>query len=157
MGIENIEYKGQSYIKAAFKRGRKGIELNIQAVPEIEAFIRDLGQGTTDDVTLYGKDWYTTNPDAPIKVYKIKSLPQNGPMMEYRLDLPGYSLMNDEQVNLSFLRIAGISEPGGVTFGVKGAYSLPYVINLKSAIGRAGRQFVRDYVAPFDIHLMIVG
>jgi len=30
------------------------------------------------------------------------------------------------------------------------------VIELKSKIGRATRRFVKDYVAPIDLHLMIV-
>ena len=57
-------------------------------------------------------------------------------------------------VNISFLRLVGISE-GGVTFGVRGVYSTERLHRLRDVISLATRKFYIDYLRPVDMSVVI--
>jgi hypothetical protein len=56
---------------------------------------------------------------------------------------------------MSFLRLAGTSEGNGVTFGVKGVYSLESLRNLRDKISASARQLYIEYLRPVDLTVTV--
>ncbi len=54
-------------------------------------------------------------------------------------------------LNLSFLRCVGISEPGGVTFKIKGVYERSSVDRLGIKIENALKVFYREFIKPYRL------
>jgi hypothetical protein len=63
---------------------------------------------------------------------------------------------NAKKTNLGFLRVAGISSPDGLKFGVYGPFSKDFIDNFGREIVRETRNFVQQYILPVRINLRIV-
>lgn len=100
-------------------------------------------------------------------------------LFSFRLDRPGYPLVEDsgagepaplhyededrlrprrpamrfgpECLNLSFLRLVGISEVGGVSFCVKGVYQREGIDKLAERIEQASTRFYREFLKPYKV------
>jgi hypothetical protein len=57
--------------------------------------------------------------------------------------------------NLAFLRLKGISDPTGLTFGVKTVINYPLMKQLKNRIGENFRQLCLDYIMPVRLVLTV--
>lgn len=138
------------WVRLTFLNGLKGLEINVKAVPELENFIKNLGSGAIHPVT--SNHWY--NP-AEEKGWHGKVQKNEVWAMEHTIDNPYYSLhyvgerlIQGSQVNLSFLRLVGISDEGGITFGEAKPYSRSERVRIKGQISVAVREFVLDYLTP---------
>jgi len=58
-------------------------------------------------------------------------------------------------VNLSFLRIVGISEGAGVTFSVRGVHSYEALTKMREKIGEAYRTLYRAYMKPIQMDIIV--
>jgi hypothetical protein len=151
-----------------------GLILRIQARREVEEFMSGLAGGRRSPLDVVGDGWHTISLDgAPLEFYDAEfRSPQNQSYTLNGIGLP-VLLQNrdrddvqrppreiarqlDEQVNLSFLRLVGISEDSGVSVGLAGAYSEEYFRKLKAVFMPAATQFLRDYLVPITINLHVV-
>lgn len=57
--------------------------------------------------------------------------------------------------NISFLRLAGISDGAGVTFGVRGVYTTEQISQIKDRMQEACKAFYRSYLLPVGLTLGI--
>ena len=143
-----------------------GLLITIKTLPRVEEFMQSLGQGETVDVSTVGRYWQEMS-NQPLQAYIIQPLnskQQSDDGSTITLDALGYPLVIQDPhggdryptVNISFLRLRGISEGAGVTFGVKGVYNLDEMCKLRDRITLATRRFYVDYIRPIDMTVDII-
>jgi hypothetical protein len=170
--IASVVKSGETHIWVMLSRsGRKqgdpadwkgGTRVTVRATTRVEEFMQNLGAGEVVDVATIGRYWqpiggiplnaYVTQPFNPhfqIDDGSFITLDRLG----HPLILPSPDGQQDRHstVNLSFLRLRGISEGLGVTFGIKGVYSLDELRKVKDRISAASRRFYVDYLRPVDL------
>lgn len=146
------------------KKANIGLTYHVRVDPRIEAFVRQLGQGENIDVFNYANDWTPISP-ANMSIYSFPqasdaAMRAQGFTMLFPGGLPTLAakaiglretVPGEEFVNMSFLRIVGISSPEGVTFGINSAHSTPYVRKLLSDITNHMKVIIRDYISPLKL------
>lgn len=155
---------GESRILTSLRRSPlSGLIVTIWARTEVEDFMRSLGSGEMLDVQVLERYWQPAGTEKQSKKLYVYDLAQDlGPLasgdgLSPRLDLPGQPLMGEKEkynthtLNISFLRLVGISEPGGVSFAVSGVYSREAIDRLGELIKRATQHFYREFLKPYKL------
>lgn len=158
METAEINKGGETRIRTILHRTSAGLSITVWAVPEVEEFMRRIGNGETVAVNSIGRHWTPLTSDA-LYAYAMPPMTEQlhtdegGPITLERLGHPLLEQVGGkyEQINLSFLRLRGISEGQGVTFGVKGVYSLGHLRKMLDKVNGATRKFYVDYMRPMDL------
>jgi hypothetical protein len=153
---------GERKVTVSFLRTPQGVTVTIRSLTEIEDFFKQQS-GEATSVREFGSYW--GRKDIDLRVWLLANDPGivQVPGMAYSLDKPGMPFTfispktQQEVVNLAFLRLVGISEPTGVSFHLKGAFTLPHLQELSQKLVRAVRQFYIDFFQPIHIEVGIVG
>lgn len=149
------------WFRVLIDQGDNGLELELYAHPRVEQFFKILA-GTTKPVNIEGcggKLWFS--PEG--KQLQIYNFPQVRDIRDapYTYFYPGYGFNNtdlglaDYSTNLSFLRLIGISEPGGVKLGIKSVMSFPAREELKESLIMSVRKFIRENLSKTKLELII--
>lgn len=160
-----VQKRDETCIQVNLRRSAIGLMVNVKALPRVEDFVRSLGSGETVDVRTLGRHW-VPNKEQVLAVYAMATNPGSlttDSGLRFRIDRPGWplseydanSLTAGEVINLSFLRLAGISEGDGVTFGVKGVFTMEALNRLRDGIGDASRRFYISYMKPINLTVMV--
>ena len=151
------------------RNGSFGLSVTVKTDPIVEDLIRSMGSGEYVDVKTIGRYWVPLTKDTVLNVYLIGGL--NGLQQAkhgwYRLDKPACPITERTTVNgvtgqvdlvsnLSFLRLVGIGEQEGVTFGVKGVHTEDAIIEMHSKIKLALKDFCQSYMKPISLNMMMV-
>lgn len=176
-----IVKRGETTMQVRLKRNTVGLFVSVKVHPGVEEFARALGSGDIQDVRALGRYWTpvgvrpSSNPaECPLGTYNMTNNPgliNAGSGVMFRLDRPGQPLSepsgvptttrsrngdNDIPViNLSFLRLQGVSEGAGVNFHVKGVYTMDAVKSLAEQIKDACRAFYAMYLKPIDLAVVV--
>lgn len=158
--IESVVKGGEEMIKLGIKRSSKGIILTTRAHPLFEEFFSSQN-GETIEVAEYRRDWHTLDGN-PLRVWHITQDPGvvRGTGATYCVNKPGSPIVYSDQqfgkvINLTFLRLVGVSSTEGISFEVKGAFTLNYLRSLSSEIGGAVKQLYIDFLKPIDIQVKV--
>lgn len=156
---ELITKGGEEWLRLSLIPHKSGLLIDVKTHRLVEDFMSSLGEGkkaAIQDSTGRASYWDAQSDD-PLQVYAMKRLPayNSTGYAEFILDQPGGSIVVDENImNLSFLRLAGISN--GIRFiSTKDVFPLSYRRELKRKIGEAFRRFCLDYIKPVKITLVI--
>ena len=169
--------RGETSLTMTLHRSAGGLTLMVKAHPQIETFMRGLGTGEQIDVKACGPVW------RPISKRDDSGAPLNPrPLMIYNQTIPvepitiatgdvaninrpgqmiiepyndGISPGRKQLVNLSFLRIVGISEGAGVAFTVRGVHTYEAVNRMREQIGEAYKVFYRTYMKPIRMDIVV--
>lgn len=165
--IENeVNKSGETFLQTILERSKGGVKLTVRAHPRLEQLMASVCDGQAPvEVRLVGREW-VFGADQKATAYNlvgnefagVKSAA--GTAYQYRLDKLGAPLLtsNDDAerrvlgansqkvINLSFLRLVGISEGVGVSFEIKGVRTKEGIRELSEAIGQASRSFYEQYV-----------
>ena len=163
--MSKIIKRGETVTQVILHRSMKGVSLQVKAHPAIEEFARALGDGEAQDIKIYGRHWHAIG-DKPLRIYnndlkvfKCESLTTDDPgnaKIGFRYDQPGQPLIDGNGfLNISFLRLVGVSEGGGVTFGISGVYTLDSLKRIRDSISSACRKFYVHYMRPVDLSVTI--
>lgn len=157
----NLIKGGECQVYVGFHRNRKGLSITIRTTTAIEEFVRGLGDGSLLDIRTMGRFWVPSGKEDSLKVYQIASQMTETYNNRYRLDQPGQPLyaFNDSgsgYANLSFLRLAGISEDSGVTFYIKGVYTMESIKSMRDHTLEAVRNFYISYLKPIDYSIQVI-
>lgn len=164
-------------------RSDRGLEVNVKAHPEVEQTISGWTGGTIQNVREYGRSWMNTltreniygeMETAPLSVYALpnepefrQALPLRGVegVGQYRIDAVGAPLRNRDEgsldstglvLNMSFVRLQGISRDDGVTFSV-GQVITPLGLKLLGKQFSAGAlQFTLDFLKPVSVNVEVI-
>ena len=67
-----------------------------------------------------------------------------------------YRPFREDYINISFLRLVGISEGNGVTFGIKGIHTEPMLRKLKDQLYDEIKKFYVKFMKPIDLTVTMV-
>jgi hypothetical protein len=158
--------RGETVIRTTIERSPSGLTVQIQTHPSVEAFMRSLGDGLTQEVRAYGRLWQPLGPNKPdLVAYNMTTA--LGPFTSYdgstvRMDQVGNPLLiatggAPPTVNISFLRLLGTSEGNGITFVLKGSVmSTDALAHLRDKIGRAQDALYKMYLLPVNFTTMLI-
>jgi len=150
-----------------------GIIVKVWAQPAVEDFIRLVGTGELNSTLVFGRYWEPLPPMTDLQVYRwnqdVHTQALSGVISEgntfYRLDRPGNLLIETDTnpysgvprniVNLSFLRLAGISNEQGVGFKLRGVHASDTVKNMRDQIGTAVRSFISMFLKPISLKIVV--
>jgi hypothetical protein len=164
--------RGEICIQVTFQRGRipgdkpgAGLIVEAKIHPLVEETIASFGGGDTVDVRTTGRHWTSGDKNNPLLAYDLTSPAVSGVLGSgkdlYLLDAPGQPLLGDGQrtsnevVNLSFLRLKGLSEGAGMKFFVRGVFTLEQVRNIADKVQNASRSFYVSYMKPVGVTIMV--
>lgn len=156
--------RGEIVVDINLQRAKGGIAVSAKVHPVVEDFLRSWGDGSAQDVNLHGRSWFPLKPGgAPLMVWKLSQDPGSQPLdraTTYRIARAGHPLIEsievaNDTVNLSFLRLCGISEGSGVSFGVKGVFTEVAIRELGDKLVNAAKVFYVSYMRPIDLRVRI--
>lgn len=132
-------------------RDSRGLCFKIRFPPALEAFAKSLGDGTTTQLDLLGKEWLSDPRDQPLEVYDMGNPTVRGTY--FTLSHPGAKMEVAPGVaNLSFLRIKGASERE-ITFWVKEPRNKKSLYALRDTIGLGLGEIVEDFMRYLDLEI----
>lgn len=167
-GLRPID-SGRIVNDIGLRNGSFGLTVTVRAAAGVEEYIKSMGSGETQDVKTIGRYWVPMKKDEVLQAYHL-----GGPMGMvqgkngyFRLDKVANVLQEKqivsqmtgavkEVMNLSFLRLVGISEQEGVTFGVKGVYSEEAIYSIQKHTKDALHDFYQTYMKPMSLSVMMV-
>ena len=149
---------GEIKIITTLHRTKNGLGIVVHADASIEDFFRTWSAGV-EAVAMYGRHW-TAPKDEPFEVYSIANIPP--PQMTedgylYTMASVGQPLIHLDEgrrtvVNISFLRLRGISAGNGIRFTIPGTVISAEGINsLANQIQAAQRAFYISYMKPIQV------
>ena len=161
--------RGETSLTVSLVRSGGGLTVSVKAHPAVEAFMRGLGSGEATDVRAAGPYWrpvgrdglpalqiYVMNepiPNLTLDSQNLCGVSRPGqPMLEHHTDGNGRQRSN---INLSFLRLVGISEGAGVTFAVRGVHTYEALTKMREQIGEAYKLFYRTYMKPIKMDVIV--
>lgn len=167
---------GETVLTTSFRRTKGGVRLTIKAHPNVEALFQEWAQNEKLAVREYGTEWVPTNGKHLYAWATPKIERLNAGTFNFNLIEIGRRLISTESreqalrrtaglstdaiargdLNFSFIRLVGISEPEGVTIELRGAYSLDYLKDLRNRIMQAGRVFYSEYLLPVDLSCHVI-
>lgn len=147
-----------------------GVRVTLHALPPFEEFFQRAGTGAISEAGEYGRVWVPLGEE-PLRLYDVSQLPtqESSSKITYSLHRAGQALLPDHDgepgslrltsqgpvYNLSFLRCVGISGSQGVSFFVRGVYSMDQIIAIKGGTEKAVAHFYRQYMLPYNMSIVV--
>lgn len=155
-------------IQACISRNASGLNIEIRASEKLEAFFRQLSGNAEEQVDMrtIGRFWTLKENGGAMNLYAMPAdpelqgiIPLNGlnGVSGYRLDRPGTRILEPDRdgrglvVNISFLRLVGISGINGMNIGVRGVYGEPAVHRIYDSIINASATFYESFLKPIKL------
>jgi hypothetical protein len=156
---------GETIFQALFSRSKHGITMRAKVHPSVEDFFSTLAHQGTEDPRGYGRYWipmegqkfscWMFSPSADT----IQEMERKG----YSLTMLGqpFALGGGEQqygrdlINLSFIRLVGISQEDGQTLSIKETCTADELTRLAERVQQAARLFYVDFLRPKNINIVV--
>lgn len=152
-----VKKSGVVWAEVNFARAKNGLEIHVKTDERIEEFFKSLAyNGEHDDIAMYGREWLPAKLGGDLRVYRYEK-ELSGNRISYTVTRPAEGIENNREgvLNLSFLRLVGISSPEGVRFVIAGPYSKDYVSRISKQISTEVRNIIREYIVPVAINFRI--
>lgn len=158
----SVSKGGETLLQVQILRNKKGITITARASSAIEDLMATMVELKPRNVQEFHRYWQS---EKDLLVYGLAAdlggIKTVSPRLAYRLDRPGNALEIEERglmgvpvINLSFLRLVGISD--GVTFTVNQVCSRDGVVDLCKKLEEATRHFYIQYLKPVDMRIMVL-
>lgn len=151
--VERVVKGGVAWVELSLDRTFQGLEVYIKTLPQIEAFMKGLGDGRASALNAYGRSWIPTKGGTPLEVYGLDKTLSNPGFTIDGICEPLKPEKGIGKLNLSFLRFAGIGSPQGVRFIITGPFSRTFVHTVKDDILVQISTLIKDYIVP--VHLIL--
>ena len=168
---EELVKSGEQLIRISLRRSPIGHTLSVWAHPVIEKYFASMSSGVSA-VTEYGRNWVKRKNTPALEAYTFdRSSPQqlaimespSGPVSlssigepllfnEYGEDRPG---RGREVINLSFIRLVGISEADGRSFDFRFVGTDEALQALAKKLRDAAKTFYLSYLKPVDVTVSV--
>ena len=152
-------------------RGTEGLTISVRVNERIEGFFRRVSQGIIEeyDLRVVNKVWNPKDGSNVIKLYQIShernlfepTFFKKNSVRGFRLDAVGRRILDfdpttgEPLVNISFLRIVGLSEKDFI-FTVAGVYGELQVKLIYNSIVTAINEFCATYLSPITLTINLV-
>jgi hypothetical protein len=159
---------GETLVAAVLSRYKALLKLSIKVHPSVEDLFRVWGSNDVSPAQKWGRQW---EGKGDLLCYNLAQNPGvlpidtiggyfcldrvGGALLENRTfqgPMPGQNVQA-EVLNMSFLRLVGISEGTGVEFAVKGVHTPQKVKEIAEKIKMAARSIYVIYMKPIDIEV----
>jgi hypothetical protein len=156
-------------IQLRLRRNRDGLLVTVHGAPVVEQFFQNLaGEAPLINVNTVARYWTPIGEGAVLEAYPLSAdisatsaVP--GEDRFWSLNMLGKPLLSehtrlgakDLTVNLSVLRLKGISAPSGVSFTYRGLMGEDQMRTLASEFHRAAAHFYNTYLCDVDITLRV--
>lgn len=156
-----VAKRGEQIFSLSFRRTDGRVKVIVKAHEVIENLMRSWGSGERGAVVDFGgRNWISPTP---LEVWDLS--PKMAVVLPYA---DGYYTLNDpggelfvlehgvrgtNAVNISFLRIVGVSE--GIEFEVPGVHSLSFLKETQNRVNGAVKRLYTDFLLPVDLTLQI--
>jgi hypothetical protein len=167
----NLAKRGETVLQMSLGRGPKGLKVKVKAHNLIESLMQNwaprakMREGQTEadplivPVSSYDRYW-TPIGEGDLLTYAVGEVSGPFPYANGQYSLAAFGqplrLERSDTINLSFLRLVGISSGSGVGFYVNGIYSLPEARKIKESIEMAAVRFYTDYLLPVNLELSLM-
>lgn len=153
----HVTNNGVDAIRLYIKRTDDGVQMDVQTEPRVEEFFKKWGGGGKI-APDQGRYWRRVKGNTdPILVWSYAPARRNLQEDEeerYTLELAGRELITDRNVvNLSFLRLVGVSEGTSINFDM--VLSRQELNNISQRILRAADQFYQDYIRTVGMRIVV--
>lgn len=157
-----ITRSGEQWLSLSLVPHKRGLLVDVKAHPLVEEFMQSLSKSGKVPLETGRRDgalhWISPD-DTQLYIYQQEKALMDDPRYGggFTISSPASSFIYDEGIiNLSFLRLAGISE--GVKFiSTQDVFPIQFRRELKGKIGAAFRRFCIDYIKPVKLVLIITG
>lgn len=167
--VATVSKGGETRIMVELQRevhrpGKEGmtVKLTCKTHPLVEAFMRDLGNGETVEVGAHGRYWVPCDKAKPFRAYDLTTslelvkAPSGTVLNLERLGQPLSERDGRyEYINLSFLRLVGVSEGAGVSFHIKGVFNTETLKRVRDQITEALYTFYGSYLKPLNLSVIV--
>ena len=143
--VEDLEVAVVS-LKRYDRSNPNGLTFHVHALPEVEEFMKGLGPGEATPLEAVTKNWYSLG--TPVGMWIQKSAVNDH---QFMLGQVGNVFEKGGSTNLSFLQLVGVSRPEGVSFGVKGVWSLAELRTIRGNIEDAVERLWNEYIRPVEM------
>lgn len=163
--------RGETVIITTLSRSARGLTVRCKAHPNVELFMKGLSEPDTPPVEVGVADRYWLPPPGsktPLLAYRLSQNLESprgvsgAPLFVFDklarplIDQEGDEMPHrDQPVNLSYLRLVGISEGMGVTFDIRGIYDLTLLESMLEKIKHAQQQFYVQYIRPVNLSVIV--
>lgn len=156
---------GEMCLNINVRRALGGVNFSVKAAPAVEALFKSWGDGGSRRVHEYVRDGWLPVGGARLNVYNLAkpagvSMGDDGE--PFCIDNPGYPILGqhptsgqDNVLNMSFLRLEGISTDQGISFSIKGVYTLEMMKKIVDRIRFASRRIYNSYLKQADFNLQV--
>lgn len=143
------------------RRGSRGIIVNVIADKSVEEFFANWSRGATRPLSDYSRNWRSVGEEKILNVYTIPEVAMPADIQLFKIGnglvLDSYDGERDrrtQQVNLSFLRIQGISS--GIEFSIAEVMDKDGIHRAFQALTKGMDTFYRQYLAPVKYTLELI-
>ena len=162
--MPQLTSKDKIFIRVSRSFG--GLSITVKTAPEVEEFFRGLGDGQSTTAVSTISRWWTPLGGLIPTNFRVYSIPEESTLLQphdapdgvrYRLDSPGGRLQRPDSnvINMSFLRLVGISGEEGIRFSVAGVYRDPEIDRFLKCFQSACSDFYRSYLKPIDRSMIL--
>lgn len=148
---------GERWLELTLDTSKRGLLLSVQTHPLVEQFMEQLGNSRKQSFEEIGRfnTWETVDDQMSLSIWRAENIIRELPAQTFAINNPGGNIVGEDgSINLSFLRICGVAD--GIQFvSTKEVYPHFYRRELKTRIGNAFRDFVREYIKPTRVTLIM--
>lgn len=132
------------------------VQMTVWVAKEVEEFFKTKAAGLKIDVNAVGRGWKSEEGLKAYDVYQYSNVQSSVyELTSLGKDLKAQKDFRDGLVNLSWLRLAGISRPEGITFKIKGIYSPSKIIEMSEVLRDAFKDFYEDHLMDVSVEQII--
>jgi hypothetical protein len=158
-----IVKKGEQLLTARLRRSSRGITLHAKAHSSIEEYFSSMSKAEPLHVNNWQRGIWNKFGEYPeLLVYGIDDKTASAKTSigtipgSFSVAYPGFQLLLDQgtkspTINMSWLRLKGISSDLGVAFSIKGAFTSDEVNNLSEMVYHSMKRFYLEYLKPVDV------
>lgn len=157
--MSEIVVEGEErWMELTLDTSERGLLVCVKTHPLVERFMEQLGNNRKQSFEEIGRfnTWDSVDDQSAMAVWRAETFIRELPGQTFTLNNPGSNIVGEDGalINLSFLRICGITD--GVKFiSTKEVYPYFYRRELKTRIGNAFRDFVREYIKSVKVTLIM--
>lgn|SRR3990167_1906546 len=144
---------GESVIALYLKRTEEGLQVNVQTAVAVEEFFKHWGGAQRRNVGTVGRLW-KSNLQGGLVAWELSRLDDHTSFTLVQLGTD-ITRIGEAGPNLSFLRLVGVSEPGGVTFTVDSVISRGGLEKLAHQLNLACGRFYDEYIKPAEVDITV--
>lgn len=155
---EFVNKSGEEWLRISLLSHKRGLMISVKVHPLVEEFMSGLAGGKSIPLMEAGQhQWEPIDDTQPLSYYQFVNPVRNDGRGTYYISGGiGTNIVNaDDQINLSFLALTGIGTTLISFLSTKEVYPLNFRRELKVRIANAFRDFVREYIRPVKITLVM--